>query len=293
MELRDLSYFLACVEAGHVTRAAERLHVSQPTLSHALARLEGEVGQPLLERPRKGKAGMQPTPAGEALARRARRALAEVQGYADDLAALEGALRGELRIGSMQTLNSTLLPRPLAEFAKRAPLVETSLHTYAAELLPKALREGQIELGLFAGAPAHVLRTLESQALKSERFVAIVRRSSRVAERALALRDLREEGLILPLPGTFTSELIEQACHRAGFQPKILLRVESGEAIREVVRAGLGIAILTEGYLASRDRDLRAVPIHRPQLERTVHAVWHPEMPLSRNARAFLEVLAR
>jgi LysR family cyn operon transcriptional activator len=294
MELRDLSYFLACVDEGHLTRAAQRLHVAQPTLSHALARLEAEAGERLLERPRQGRPKLSATPAGKLLAERARRAVAEVRAFSDDLSALRGVLRGEVRIGSMQTLNSTVVPKPLARFALDHPEVRISLHTFAAEDIPAALAEGHIDVGLIAGAPAHVLGQLETRRLCSEQLVAIVRHDDPLAKpRSLPLSRLADRGFVMVLPGTFTHGLIVQACRKAGFVPRVLLRLESGEAIREVVRAGLGLTILPAGYLGKRDPTLRAVRLTHPTPKREVHVAWDGRTRPSAATLAFVEALKR
>jgi DNA-binding transcriptional LysR family regulator len=249
MELRDLTYFLACFDEGHLTRASQRLHVAQPTLSHALARLEAEAGERLLERPRKGRRRLSATPAGKLLAER---------------------------------------------FALAHPEVQVSLHTFAAEDIPAALAEGRIDLGLIAGAPAQVLGQLEVRQLCSEELVAIVRRDDALTKpRSLALRRLADRGFVMVLQGTFTNGLIVEACRKAGFLPKVLLRLESGEAIREVVRAGLGLTILPAGYLAEGDPTLRAVRLTHPTPKRDVHVAWDGRARPSAAARAFVEELER
>jgi LysR family transcriptional regulator, cyn operon transcriptional activator len=294
MELRDLTYFLACLDEGHLTRASKRLHVAQPTLSHAIARLEAEAGERLLERPRKGRPRITGTSAGRLLEERARRAVGEVQAFADDLSALRGVVRGQVRVGSMQTLNSTLVPRPLARFALEHPEVQVSLHTFAAEDIPRALCTGQIDVGLIAGAPAQVLGNLETRRILREELVAIVRSDDRLAKRRwVPLRQLAERGFVMVLPGTFTDGLIVQACRKAGFEPKVLLRLESGEAIREVVREGLGITILPAGYLGQRDRTLHAVRLTQPTPTRDVQIAWDPRTRPSAAMLAFIEEMKR
>lgn len=293
MELRDLTYFLACLDEGHLTRAAKRLHVAQPTLSHAIARLEAEAGEALLLRPRPGHPRISATPAGMLLEVRARRATNEVQSFSDDLSALRGVMRGNLRIGSMQSLNSTLLPAPLARFALRHPGIQISLHTLAAEDVPQALSGGLVDVGLIAGAPPLVLSKLETKHLSTEELVAIARRDDPLAKRSrISLEQLKKRSFVMVLAGTFTDGLILEACRSAGFSPKILLRLESGEAIREVVRAGLGITILPAGYLSALDPTLKAVRLLKPTPRRDVHAVWDRPTRLSAAADAFIRELA-
>ncbi|HEY5959426.1 MAG TPA: LysR family transcriptional regulator [Polyangiaceae bacterium] len=294
MELRDLIYFLACVDDGHLTRAAKRLHVAQPTLSHAIARLEAQAGESLLERPRTGRPRITTTAAGKMLEERARRAVGEVQAFKDDLSALRGVLRGEVRIGSMQTLNSTVLPKPLARFALDHPEVQISLHTLAAEDIPAALVESRIDVGLIAGAPVQVLTELETRKLCSEELVAIVRSDDALAKRrSMGLRQLADQAFVMVLKGTFTDGLIVTACRKAGFIPRVLLRLESGEAIREVVRAGLGITILPAGYLGKGDPSLRAVRLTQPTPKREVHVAWDRRTKPSAAVAAFIEAMKR
>jgi DNA-binding transcriptional LysR family regulator len=293
VELRDLTYFLACLDEGHLTRAAKLLHVAQPTLSHAIARIESETGEKLLERPRKGRPTLQPTAAGRLLEQRARRALSEVQGFSDDLAALRGVARGHVRIGSMQTLNSTVLPVPLARFAIEHPGVQISLHTLAAEDIPTALLEGRIDMGLLAGAPAAATIRLATKRLCSEEFVAVVRNTDNLAKRReVALSTLRKQKFVFVLPGTFTYAILIEACRRAGFFPDIRLSLESGEAIREVVKAGLGITILPAGYIDGDDEALQAIRINSPTPKREVLVAWDPRGEPTLAVRAFLATLA-
>ena len=128
MELRDLAYFLACVEHGSVTAAARAVHVAQPTLSHALARLEREAGARLLDR--RPRERLRPTAAGQLLRARAQETLAAVSGFGADLAALNGLERGELLVGSIQSLNATLLPTPIASFVARYPGIALAVRTH-------------------------------------------------------------------------------------------------------------------------------------------------------------------
>jgi DNA-binding transcriptional LysR family regulator len=292
MELRDLSYFLACLDEGHLTRAAQHLHVAQPTLSHAVARLEAEAGEPLLERPRKGRPKLLPTAAGRLLEQRARRALGEVHGFADDLAALRGVTRGHVRIGSMQTLNSTVLPLPLATFAMTHPDVRIQLHTLAAEDIPTALHEGRIDIGLLAGAPISVVTKLATKRLCTEEFVAIVRYGNRLSRRrVIPLKMLSEEKFVFVLPGTFTYAILVEACRKAGFFPDIRLALESGEAIREVVKAGLGVSILPAGYIDRGDDSLKAIRLISPTPAREVLVAYDPRSEPAVAVKAFLASL--
>ncbi|MBN8527183.1 MAG: LysR family transcriptional regulator, partial [Planctomycetes bacterium] len=264
MDVRDLRYFAACCESGGITAAAARLHVAQPTLSHAIARLERELGQALVERSPNRRAPFKPTAAGRAVLARTRTVDAELSGLEDDLAAIEGVVRGELRIASIQSINATLLPAPLARFARAHPEVRLTLRTLPSADVPAAVREGRVDLGLMAGPP-EALPGLDATVVAREEFVLIVRSGHPLAQRGeVRLAELADEPLVLVPPDTITGGMIQRAFAQAGIAPRVVLALDSGEGLRETVRAGLGSTILPEGYLPPSERDLRPVRLARP-----------------------------
>lgn len=293
MDLRDLEYFLAVVEAGSVTGGARRMHVAQPTLSHALARLEEELGERLLER--KARTPLRLNDAGELVAQHARQALSAITSLKDELAALRGQLGGTLRIAAIQSLSATLLPRALAQLSHKYPGVKLSVRTLAAESIPRAVASGRADVGLMAGAPPTALRGLSVQLLFEEPLVALVRRSDPLARaRRLRLARLAERELLLVPDGTFLSDIIHAACQKAGFAPRVRLTLASAEALRETVRAGLGLTILPRGYASPNDRELVALPLTHPTPQREVLLVQRQagQLATPRAVAALLDVLA-
>ena len=289
LDLRDLRYFAACCSEGGLTAAARHLNIGQPTLSHAMARLERRLGETLLERPANRRAGVRPTAAGKLLLVRARQVEGQLSGLQDDFAALRGVVRGELTICSIQSLNATRLPRPLARFAAAHPGIALTLRTVASDEVPGAVREGRFDLGFLALPALGSFPGIELTTVAREAFVAIVRADHPLAgEKQLALRRLADHPLVLVPPDTLTGAIIHRACRQAGFTPRPVLALESGEALRETVRAGLGCTILPEGYLPPTDSELRAIRLVDPTPRREVVAATRSEVPLSRAAAAFL-----
>ncbi|HYJ07965.1 MAG TPA: LysR family transcriptional regulator [Polyangiaceae bacterium] len=292
MDLRDLEYFLAVVEAGSVTKGARRVHVAQPTLSHALARLEQELGERLLER--KARTPLRLTDAGELVAQHARQALSAITSLKDELAALRGQLAGALRIAAIQSLSATILPRALAQLSLKYPGVKPSVRTLAAESIARAVASGRADVGLVAGAPRSALRGLSVQLLFEEPLVALVRRSDPLARaKRLRLARLAERELVLVPDGTFLSDIIHAACEKAGFSPRVRLTLASAEALRETVRAGLGLTLLPRGYVNPNDRELVALPLTHPTPQREVLLVRRQagQLATPRAVLALLDVL--
>jgi DNA-binding transcriptional LysR family regulator len=294
MDLRDLEYFLAVVEAKSVTLAARRVHAAQPTLSHALARLENELGERLLER--KARAPLRMTDAGEVVAARARQALSAITALKDDLASLRGHVGGNLRVAAIQSLSATLLPGVLARLAREYPGIKPSVRTLAAESIARAVASGRADVGLLAGAPRSSLRGLSVKLLFEEPLVALLRRTDPLARsKRLRFSQLSSRELVLVPDGTFLSDLIHAACTEAGFSPNVRLTLASAEALRETVRAGLGITILPRGYATPADRDLVAIPLTRPTPRREVLLVERGPNQLAtpRAVVAFTEILSQ
>ncbi len=294
MDVRDLSYFLACVDAGSVTRAARAVHAAQPTLSHALARLESELGVRILERG--ARAPMQVTEAGQQLAVRARQALGILAAVHDDLAGVAAGKRGQLRVCAVQSACVSLLPPALAQFSRAYPEVKLSVRTLAAEKIAKAVASGQADLGFVAGAPLSALRDVERELVRREELVALVRRSDPLARRKqVRLLALAERPLVLVPSGTFTGQIIHEACRSAGFEPRVVLTLSSAEALCEVVRAGLALTILPADYLRPSDPDLRSVRLTAPTPQRDLWLVRRREgaLPTPRAATEFLRLLPR
>jgi DNA-binding transcriptional LysR family regulator len=294
MDLRDLEYFLAVVEAKSVTLAARRVHAAQPTLSHALARLENELGERLLER--KARAPLRLTDAGELVAARAREALSAVTALKDDLAGLRGHVGGNLRIAAIQSLSATLLPGVLAEMAREYPAIKPSVRTLAAESIARAVASGRVDVGLLAGAPRSSLRGLSVKLLFEEPLVALMRRTDPLARtKRLRMAQLAKRELVLVPDGTFLSDIVHEAFASAGVLPNVRLTLASAEALRETVRAGLGLTILPRGYAAPTDRDLVAVPLTHPTPRREVLLVERGpgQLATPRVVTAFRELLSQ
>ncbi len=168
MELRQLVYTEAVARHRHFTRAAEELHVAQSALSHQIRRLEAELGTELFERTSRR---VVPTEAGEAVAARARRVLAEVEGVREELDELRGLLRGRVAVGALLPAGEVEVTTLLARFAREFPGIEVGLREGTAGDLLSLVESGDLDVS-FVLVPGELPDWLDGVRLSAEEVVA-------------------------------------------------------------------------------------------------------------------------
>ena len=292
MELRHLRYFLAVAGEGQVTRAAEALHVSQPTLSQQIRHLEEEIGAPLFERLQRG---LRLTPAGEALRLRASRALAEVAAARQDIAALKGLERGALSLGVIHTLSATLLPRALARFRAAHPGVRIAVAPQGtAREIEDGVAEGALDLGIAFAPPLR--EDTEAELLFDEELALILRRGHpllrEVGQRArLPVRALRGVPLAL-LSGRYATRRMIERCFeqaRAG-PPEVALEIDAiGGLIATVAATDLATVLSDRSVPPGLPAAL--IRLRDPTPVRRVALLWRRGGVPSPAAKAFAAVL--
>lgn len=293
MEIRDLEYFVACVDAGSLTRAAARVHAAQPTLSHALGRLERELGQRLLERA--PHAELRTTDAGEVLLRQARRTLSDLARVKEEISALSGELVGTIRAAATPSLSATLLPGVLARVVATHPGLRVTVRTLPAERTVAAVASGREDVGLVAAPHPASLRDVVAERLYSERFVAVVARRHPLAKRRrVRLSQLAGFDLLLPPENTLTSALLHESFAQAKLQPNTRFTLAAAEALREGARHGLGVALLPAGYVRESEDELRVIDLTHPTPRREVFMILQARAePLRPALRMMIEAIRR
>jgi len=291
MNLRDLQYLVALAETRHFGRAAERCHVSQPTLSAQLRKLEEFLGVSLIER-RPRRVGL--TPAGEAVVERARRMLRD----ADDIRALARAsqdpLGGQLKLGLIPTLGPYLLPRVAPRIAKALPKLQLMLHEYQTAPLVDRVVQGDLDVAILA-LPVDT-KGLVTRSLFAEAFVVAMPERHRLAARKrLKAADLAGEKLLLLEEGHCLRDQALEVCARAGTEEQDF-RATSLETLRQMVAAGLGITLLprlaAEGPFASA-RGLIVRPFSPPAPSRVIGAAWRRSTSRAAAIAAVCDIIAK
>ena len=273
MNLRDLRYLVALADARHFGRAALQCHISQPTLSAQVRKLEDYLGVALVERRPRNVAL---TEIGERIVARARRVLQDSDDIVDLARASHDPLAGTLRIAFIPTLGPYLLPLVTPRLRKRLPKLHLLLYEYQTAPLLERLRAGDIDLGILAlGAR---LDGLETRALGDEAFTVAMPASHALAKKAsVRADDLAGETLLLLEDGHCLRDQALDVCSRVDIHEAEDFRATSLETLRQMVAAGHGLTLLPE--LATRGpfaaaRNLVVRPFGKPVPHRTLGAAW-------------------
>jgi len=276
--LRQLEYFVAVAEASSFRRAAERLRVSQPTLTNQILALEEALGLALFERSR---AGTLPTTATHELLPGARRVLEESQGLVDRAETLARGPAGTYRLGVTPTLGPYLLPHILPDIHRRY----AALKLYVREAAPRDL-----EAGLAVGEQDVILTSIPVDEARltvvplfHESLKLVLSAEHRLGgKKRIERQDLAGESVLTIQEHHHFHRQIEQLCDR--LDARVLRDYEgtSLDTLRHMVTMGMGIAFLPALYVRSeihQPRELRVTTVHGEAIHRTHALAWRSASP--------------
>lgn len=290
MNLRDLRYLVAVAERRHFGRAAEACHVSQPTLSAQLKKLEDSLGVTLFER---GSKGVAVTPIGEEILRHARQVLEQADAIVEIASARRGQLVGPLRLGIIPTLGPYLLPFVLAPIGKKFPDLKLILNEDLTGNLVAQLKAHEIDAAVLALPLGE--GEFDALPLFDEPFwIAYPPGHPLAAKKKVSERDLRDANLLLLAEGHCLRDQALSVCGRNGRGGEgglADLRASSLETLRQMAAAGHGCTLLPALAMGASRRGgrLEARPLELPKAERRIGLVFRKSFP----RRAGLETLAR
>lgn len=291
IKLRDLHYLVAVADTRHFGRAAAACHVSQPTLSAQLKKLEQYLGVQLIER---GTRRASMTTAGERIVARARAMLEASDDIVEIAKSFADPLAGRLRLALLPTIGPYLLPRVTPRLRKALPRLELMLYEYQTATLLARLRAGEIDAGILA-LPVD-LDGLDVMPLYDEPFVLAAPSTHRLAKSGpLRTADLAGEAVLLLEDGHCLRDQALDVCNRVGMHEKQDFRATSLETLRQMVASGVGVTLLPElatrgAYGAARGIAVRAFA--RPAPMRRIGAVWRTTSARREAIEAVARVIA-
>ncbi|AET88608.1 MULTISPECIES: transcriptional regulator CynR [Caballeronia] len=265
MLLRHIRYFLAVAEYRNFTRAAEALHVSQPTLSQQIRQLEDALSAQLLDR--SGRT-IQLTDAGAAYLLYAQRALQDLEAGERAIHDVRDLTRGSLRLAMTPTFTAYLIGPLLQAYNHRYPNITLNIREMPQERMEALLNEDALDVGI-AFSDTHS-PDIETQALFVEALAMVIGKSHPYAKKggALTLREFEREALVLLNEEFATRHYIDRYCRQHGVAPRIAMEVNSISAVIELVRRST-LATLLPAAIAREHRELCLVELEPALPQRT------------------------
>ncbi|MGP0586094.1 LysR family transcriptional regulator [Paenibacillus timonensis] len=292
MELRQLQYTLQIAEEKNFSRAADKLHIAQPSLSQQLSKLEQELGVKLFQR---NTSTVELTYAGASFITHAQKimdAVAELRQEMDDISQLRA---GRVVVGSMPITGSHLLPYVLPAFKENYPNIQITLREDTSLNLEKLTAGGGTDLSLLS-LPLQE-PTLSYVPIGEEIIDLAVppdhplTRIPGVQEQGVELTQLQNEPFIVLKKGQGFRKLTVDLCRGAGFEPNVVFESNNIETVQSLVAAGMGITLVPRFIARAKRSELIPVylPLAAPAPSRTLVIAYRKGRYLSKAAEAFIE----
>jgi DNA-binding transcriptional LysR family regulator len=284
MDIKQLTYFIAIVEEGNITSAANKLHMAQPPLSNQLKLLEDELGTKLLER---GARKVKLTDAGKILYKRAKHILEITNSTAKEIEEFRKGIQGTLKLGTISSSGTVLLSRRIIDFNKKYPNIKFEIHEGNTYELIEMINSGIIEVGIVR-TPFNS-KNFECLYLEQEPMVAVMSENYKFINKSdeIVLNDLNGEPLIIYR--RFEKILLSEF-EGLGFEPNIFCINDDARTTILWARAGLGIGIVPKSAVNFEFvNNIKYKIINEESLRTQIAAIWIKERYLSIGAKRFLE----
>jgi LysR family transcriptional regulator, hydrogen peroxide-inducible genes activator len=284
MELQQLRYFCAIADTGSFSRAAQKTHVSQPSLSQQIRKLEDELGTRLFDR--LGRT-VELTELGRAFLPRARAVLRDLEAARTDVMERKTSISGPISVGVIPTIAPYFLPPILATFSRKYPEVRVTVAEEITPVLLERLRAGTMDLAVVALPLQARIHEFQSFPLMAEKLYAVLPKQHALAKRrAVSLDELQDDPFLLLRDGHCFRETAVAACKRARLNPKIIFESGQFSSILSMVSAGLGVSIVPAMALEKRP-GCQYVPLADDRAARTIGVITLTGRSLTRANEAF------
>ncbi len=273
MELRQLEYFSTVSKLKSFTHAAEELHVSQPSITHAIHKLEEELGVQLFERKTK-KVVL--TVKGEIFYKRVTNILMSISEAVSEIKNID---IGTVKIGLPPMIGAHLFPNVYLEFSKAYPQIELQVVEKGSLYIRNLLEQGQLDIG-FIIIPDHSY-TLDTIPLVKQQMMACLPHNHRFAhEKRLRLKQLLEEKFVFLSEEFVHHRIAFKECLKHGFTPDVIFSSDQVETVKALVAKGAGITLLMN-MIVENDPNIVKVPLD-PPIEINIGLAWKKDRHLSK-----------
>ncbi|AEP89592.1 LysR family transcriptional regulator [Bacillus subtilis] len=269
MEWEQLEYFQTLARIQHVTKAAETLSITQPALSRSIVRLENQLGVPLFDR--QGRS-IKLNKYGERFLKRVDSIIKEFTEGKEEIQSLLKPDQGEVSLGFLHTLGTTIVPNLIGAFKNQYPNVHFQLNQSHSNQLLDKLKSGELDLCLLASFPVES-NIMWKPLWKEELFLFLPKNHVLATREDITLNEIANEPFVLMKEGFALRVTIDHIFEQVNINPNIVFEGEEAATIAGFVAAGLGVSILPD-FKGLDQTNIAKVRISWPRFERTVGISW-------------------
>ncbi|MGD8190940.1 LysR family transcriptional regulator [Brevibacillus ginsengisoli] len=274
MEFRQLEYFHVVCKHKNFTHAAEELHISQPSITNSIHKLEEELGVQLLRRNTKKVA---PTPKGELFNKRVATILMHVK---DAVTEITDTNAGKVKFGLPPMIGAQLFPNLFIEFQKALPDINLHVCEKGSSAIHEMLVKDELELG-FMILPPHSEAINMLPFTQEDMMVCLPHDHYLAGERELSLEQLRDERFIFLSDHFMHHQIIVDECKQHGYLPNIAFTTDNYETLKSLVANGAGLSLLINMVVKDNDEIVK-IPLKRP-IQLSIGLAWKKDKQLSQN----------
>lgn len=283
MELRQLEYFQMASHLHNITRAAERLRVSQPNITVAIKKLEAELGIQLFDRSQKQ---LLLTPEGKIFLTRIELALRNIQDAVLEVNDYKQLQKGTIKIGIPPMMGAYLFPKIFSSFQKHYPHLDIFLQEEGSVSIREQLERDELDFGIIITSGAS--SSLQLLPMSKSQLLCCVPANSPLAQKeSLTPQDIAKTNILMMKEGSFLRELTMAKMKEAGVTPNIVLESNQIVTLRGLVSSGVGVAFMLD-MVAKDSPTLKAIPLSEP-IYVDIGLAWKKDRYISKAAQAFID----
>ena len=290
IELRQLEYFVAVSNELHFTKAAEKLNISQPSLSQQIRALEHEIGMPLFDRIGK-KISL--TEAGRILLSHSKKVFHEVEQAYAAIQDLNGLQQGKLTIGALLTTVNYLLPPAILNFNALYPNIELSVLGLRTGEIREKLLQNELDIGI-TFLPVQDKEIISIPLYQNELTLVVPTNHELTQHTTVTMGVLQKYPIILLPKNFFLTQLIRSHCQNFNFTPKPILEISTMESLIHMVSKGIGITVLPKPYIDFlQSNSIQAIKIKNPTATIEIGIIYRKDKYMCAATRMFIEQLQK
>lgn len=291
MNFNHLKVFASVAQTLNYSKAAEELHISQPTVSVQVQKLEEDLGIDLFEQIGKK---IYLTEAGQTLYSYAKKIFGLSDIAKEAIQDLRGLKKGSISVGASTTAGIYILPKISRSFEQQNQGVEINLTIYNSQVIQDLVLSNQLEYAIIGDGVGTIPNDLFKQSICEDELVAIVSPEHPLAQVGnITIEDLLKQRLVIRQKGSSTRDILEERARKLNLELKASMQFNCVEAIKKAVESKLGVSIVTKHAIASelKSGTLTVINVTGIDLKRKLNLIYHKEKRFSPLGKAFLDFL--